>query len=153
MKHKLFELHIKNIEHVDIEKAFKVINDIEKYPKFLRFCKNIKILSSKTSYANCIDYTEALVSISYASFSTNYVCTIITNKQKFQTEIYIKDDRFEIFEACWKLEKITSLETEINFYTLCIISQNSWFIRNIFSKLAKLCIKSTIASFKREFSH
>jgi len=91
---------------------YDLVNDVEKYPEFLPWCKDSKVVERGD------DYLKVQVDIAKGSIHKSFVTrNVLTPKEKI--EIFLEDGPFHILEGIWCFipldEKASKIDFELDF--------------------------------------
>ncbi|MDZ5761008.1 type II toxin-antitoxin system RatA family toxin [Lyticum sinuosum] len=141
-------INITKVVHYNVKDILRTISDIESYPKFIFWCKEIKILSrDKFNIIADVQANIGMISTSYRSHIKidDYTDNNSDNRYASIAVIANDDGPFKYMQTLWIITELDYNTTEVNF------SMNFKFkniIKNTLSKfLIKSIVKNTISSF------
>lgn len=90
----------------------EIVLDIEKYPEFLPWCRNVKIISQNDN-----EIVAEMV-IEFKGFSESYCSKIIYKEEKDQYFVNVQaiSGPFKQLNNLWKIKKMGQDCSEVNFY-------------------------------------
>jgi ribosome-associated toxin RatA of RatAB toxin-antitoxin module len=91
------------------EEMFRLVSDIESYPRFLPWCRNTRVLSQ--------DIDEVRASI---EFSVGSLTRVFTTRNRFQVnkiiEMRLVDGPFSRLDGCWQFDRLGEEGSKISLF-------------------------------------
>ena len=110
-------MHVHEIKHPIIHSAddmFRLVADVESYPKFLPLCEALKLKRRETR-----DGKEVLIAtmvVGYKLIRESFTTEVILDAEDRSIVVYYLDGPFSYLENRWGFRSLTSKACEIDFY-------------------------------------
>jgi coenzyme Q-binding protein COQ10 len=98
------------------EKIYNIVMNIEKYPEFLPWCKEAKIVRTLDDQA-----LEADLSVSFKAFFGKYRSRVMHKKNDAESDVYCinasaLNGPFKRLQSTWKIKKIDDEKCLVEFF-------------------------------------
>ena len=124
-----------------VRKIYNLVSDVKKYPIFLPWCTNIKIIKKNKKFL------ITNVSVGFQNINESYTCKVLLYKDKIISLDYISGP-FEYLEIDWKFKKISKTKTNVIFF--CNFKFKSFFLRLCTSFFLENAIEKMVDAFEKE---
>ena len=132
----------KNLNH-PVEKIYSIVADVAKYPEFLPWCTDIKILKKTKKLIT------AEVYVGFKNINECYKCMVILDPYNKIVLDYISGP-FEYLELRWSFKKINKSKSKVIFFTnFKFKSKILGFLTSIFLDNA---IKTMVQAFEKKLN-
>jgi coenzyme Q-binding protein COQ10 len=100
--------------NLPIEHLYKIVIDVEQYPKFVPWCKKCTIIENMAPNADGEKRMTANMSVGFDGITSDYI-SFITYSEMSYVKVLGDSSTFEHLETVWQLTKIGADETRIDF--------------------------------------
>lgn len=110
-------MHVYEIKHPVIHSAddmFRLVADVERYPKFLPLCEALKLKRRENR-----DGKEVLIAtmvVGYKLIRESFTTEVILDAEARSIVVHYLDGPFSYLENRWSFRPLTSKSCEIDFY-------------------------------------
>ena len=110
-------MHVYEIKHTVAHSAddmFKLVADVESYPKFLPLCEALKLKRRETRGGK--EVLIATMSVGYKLIRESFTTEVILDSEARSIVVHYLDGPFSYLENRWSFRPLTSKACEIDFY-------------------------------------
>jgi len=110
-------MHVYEIKHTVAHSAddmFKLVADVESYPKFLPLCEALKLKRRETRGGK--EVLIAAMAVGYKLIRESFTTEVILDSEARSIVVHYLDGPFSYLENRWSFRPLTSKACEIDFY-------------------------------------
>jgi len=110
-------MHVYEIKHTVAHSAddmFKLVADVESYPKFLPLCEALKLKRRETRGGK--EVLIATMAVGYKLIRESFTTEVILDSEARSIVVHYLDGPFSYLENRWSFRPLTSKACEIDFY-------------------------------------
>ena len=110
-------MHVYEIKHPVAHSAddmFKLVADVESYPKFLPLCEALKLKRRETRGGK--EVLIATMAVGYKLIRESFTTEVILDSEARSIVVHYLDGPFSYLENRWSFRPLTSKACEIDFY-------------------------------------
>ena len=110
-------MHVYETKHPVAHSAddmFKLVADVESYPKFLPLCEALKL--KRRERRNCKEVLIATMTVGYKLIRESFTTEVILDADARSILVHYLDGPFSFLENRWIFRPITPQSCEIDFY-------------------------------------
>ena len=110
-------MHVYEIKHTVAHSAddmFRLVADVESYPKFLPLCEALKLKRRETRDGK--EVLIATMAVGYKLIRESFTTEVILDAEARSIVVHYLDGPFSYLENRWSFRPLTSKACEIDFY-------------------------------------
>ena len=110
-------MHVYEIKHTVAHSAddmFKLVADVESYPKFLPLCEALKL--KRRERRDGKEVLIATMAVGYKLIRESFTTEVILDSEARSIVVHYLDGPFSYLESRWSFRPLTSKACEIDFY-------------------------------------
>ncbi len=107
------KLDKKHIVNHTAENMYKLVCDVEKYPKFVPLCQSLTVKSSKERDGKMLMMAD--MTMAYKMLSETFTTQVLMNHEALQIDVKYIEGPFKHLDNHWKFKDIEGGKCEVSF--------------------------------------
>ncbi len=95
------------------EKMYKLVCDVESYPKFVPLCQSLTVKSSKERDGKMLMMAD--MTMAYKMLSETFTTQVLMNHEALQIDVKYIEGPFKHLDNQWKFKDVESAKCEVTF--------------------------------------